>query len=159
MEKLKRGMIDVFFANAFSLLLGLVTGFIMPKMLSVDSYAGIKTYQLYVSYIGFLHLGFVDGIYLKFGGYEYSDLDKKQLQKPYVTLILFQTVVAVCVIFGGMILKDDALIFFAFSIIPLNMLNFYKNISLNYIEFENRILSVVWVVFYFLVNNNFLYNS
>lgn len=62
----------------------------------------------------FLHLGFVDGIYLKFGGYEYSDLDKKQLQKPYVTLILFQTVVAVCVIFGGMILKDDALIFFCF---------------------------------------------
>lgn len=57
MEKLKRGMIDVFFANAFSLLLGLVTGFIMPKMLSVDSYAGIKTYQLYVSYIGFFAFG------------------------------------------------------------------------------------------------------
>ena len=159
MEKLKRGMIDVFFANAFSLLLGLVTGFIMPKMLSVDSYAGIKTYQLYVSYIGFLHLGFVDGIYLKFGGYEYSDLDKKQLQKPYVTLILFQTVVAVCVIFGGMILKDDALIFFAFSIIPLNMLNFYKNIYQATGEFKkyksilqwNTIMTFCMIVFLLFV--------
>lgn len=128
MEKLKKGIWDVFWANFLSLLLGLVTGFVLPKILSVDSYASIKTYQLYISYIGLLHLGFLDGIYLKFGGMEYSEVPKSEFRTPYITLAVFQSLITIAVIVLGFIINDDVLLLFAFSIIPLNMLNFYKNI-------------------------------
>ena len=44
-KSLKRGMISVFIANLVSLVFSLLTNFILPRFLSVDSYSGIKTYQ------------------------------------------------------------------------------------------------------------------
>ena len=54
-------------ANVISLLFNLLTSFLLPKYLSVDGYAAIKTFQLYVVYVGLLHLGYADGMYLKYG--------------------------------------------------------------------------------------------
>ncbi len=153
-KKLTRGIIDVFSANLISLLLGVVTGFVVPKLLSVESYANIKTYQLYISYMGFLHFGFVDGIYLKYGGAEYSIIKKDELKTPYITLALFQIVIAIFALVIGIFLKDEAFVFFAISVIPLNMLNFYKNIYLATGEFKrykniqnwNTILTFVMIL-------------
>ena len=43
-------------------------GFFLPKYLSVESYADYKIFILYISYVGILHLGYVDGVYIKYGG-------------------------------------------------------------------------------------------
>lgn len=67
-KRLQKGIIAVFLANVINMLFSLATNFLLPKYLSVESYAGIKEFQLYVSYVGLFHFGFVDGIYLKYGG-------------------------------------------------------------------------------------------
>ena len=46
-DNLKKGIMLVFIANLLNLVISLVNGFILPKYLSVESYADIKTYQLY----------------------------------------------------------------------------------------------------------------
>ena len=63
---LKKGILVIFKANIISLLFNLLTSFLLPKYLTVDSYAAIKTFQLYVTYVGLFHLGYADGMYLKY---------------------------------------------------------------------------------------------
>lgn len=71
-RSLKRGMLSVLIANIINLCFSLLSSFMLPKWLSVDTYALVKTFQLYASYAGLLHFGYVDGIYLKYGG---KDID------------------------------------------------------------------------------------
>ena len=73
-KKLQKGIFAVLLANIINVIFSLATNFLLPKYLSVESYAAIKEFQLYVSYVGLFHFGFVDGIYLKSGG---KDLNKK----------------------------------------------------------------------------------
>lgn len=74
---LTKDFLFVLLSNIVSLLVGLGSSFFIPKILQVDSYATYKLFVLYSSYVGFFHFGFVDGIYLRFGGCDYGDLDKK----------------------------------------------------------------------------------
>lgn len=62
---MQKGIVAVLIANLVNVAFSLATNFLLPKYLSIESYAGIKEFQLYVSYVGLFHLGFVDGIYLK----------------------------------------------------------------------------------------------
>ena len=59
-NSLKKGMLYVLIANVINLFFNLITNFVLPKELSVENYAMIKTFQLYVSYAGLFHIGFVD---------------------------------------------------------------------------------------------------
>ena len=67
-KELKRGIYLIFIANMINVIFSLLANFLLPKYLSVESYAAIKTFQLYVSYVGLFHLGYIDGMYLKYGG-------------------------------------------------------------------------------------------
>ena len=64
-SNLATGIVLIFIANVINLLFSIGTNLILPKFLSVESYAAIKTYQLYITYVGVLHFGFNDGMYLK----------------------------------------------------------------------------------------------
>ena len=75
---MQKGIVAVLIANLVNVAFSLATNFLLPKYLSIESYAGIKEFQLYVSYVGLFHLGFVDGIYLKYGGKTLGkDVDKE----------------------------------------------------------------------------------
>ena len=53
---LKRNILRIFSANFLTMISGILLGFVVPAVLSVDSYAYFKTYTFYISYIGLLHL-------------------------------------------------------------------------------------------------------
>ena len=57
-KKLKTGILNIFSANVINLVLNIITSFILPKYLSVETYSAIKTFQLYIGYAGLLHLTF-----------------------------------------------------------------------------------------------------
>ena len=125
---LKKGLFYVLLANLINLGFNLITNFVLPKQLSVDSYATIKTFQLYVSYVGVFHLGFVDGMYLKYGGKSVNQISHWDLQTNLSTLRIFQIVVTVICVVLAIILKQEVLIFSALSILPLNMANYFKQL-------------------------------
>ena len=67
MDKKIKDLMYAFSANFLNFLMGFVTGFIIPKFLGIDDYAYLKLFSLYITYVGVSHLGFKDGIYIKYG--------------------------------------------------------------------------------------------
>lgn len=126
-NSLKTGMVQILMANILNMLFSMGTNFLLPKYLSVDSYAQIKTYQLYASYVVILHLGYNDGMYLRYGGKSIDEVDSRELQRNLTTLRWFQFGVMICSIIVAFLLKDIALLVAAFSILPQNTIAYFKN--------------------------------
>jgi len=56
------------------LFLGFIQGLIVPKYLSVESYGYLQLFMLYSSYVGILHLGFIDGAFVRWAGKELTQI-------------------------------------------------------------------------------------
>lgn len=125
---IKKGIVLVLIANLINLAIGLINGFILPKMLSVESYADIKTYQLYISFIGALALGYSDGIYLKYGGRPISAVSDKEINTCRTNLLISQSIATFIFLFFGIIQNNMIILLFAISIVPLNIASAYKNL-------------------------------
>lgn len=125
---LKKGLMYVLIANFINLGFNLITNFVLPKELSVESYATIKTFQLYVSYAGLFHFGFVDGMYLKYGGKNIKELRHEDLGTNLSTLRLFEIAVTIVCAIIAIISKQEVLVFFSLSILPLNLANYFKQL-------------------------------
>ena len=125
---LKKGAMYVFIANVINLIISLFTGFVLPKYLSIETYSSIKLFQLYITYIGILHLGFSDGMYLKYGGKTVEEVDKKEVLAEFKTFKIFQLIVAILAIIVSIIIKNEILLFCALVILPINVANYIRSL-------------------------------
>lgn len=126
--KLKKGIFQILITNIINLTFSLITNFVLPKYLSIDAYAEIKTYQFYVNYVGILHLGFVDGLYLKYGGKSYENIDGEKLHEEIAVYRLFQIIVSLIGVIIAVCGHNITLIFVALTIFPFNLFTCYKSI-------------------------------
>lgn len=124
--KLSKGIIQVIIANILNLIISLGNGFLLPKYLSVESYAALKTFLLYFSYVGVLHFGYIDGIYIKYGGKTFNEINRYDFAYEKRTLALLQLVFSVPAAVISLCLNDLSLLFATFSILPINMVTLYK---------------------------------
>ena len=120
-------------SNILNLTASVLAGFLLPKILGVSDYGYYKTFTLYKSYIGWLHFGIVDGIYIKYGGYDYSDMEQSKFQYYTKTLVLIEGLVAITVaLISISILHEDLLFIFlslSIYIIIKNLTTYYQYIS------------------------------
>lgn len=126
--KTLKNFIRVLSSNTIVLISGMITGMIIPNILSVESYSSLKTYTLYLSYVGIFHLGYVDGLYLKYGGCSFSRIDKRILKYEHTVIWRIETVLMLAVLAAGCIRKDFVMALFAVSILPYNINGFFKQI-------------------------------
>jgi O-antigen/teichoic acid export membrane protein len=119
--KFKKDLLKVFSSNFINILIGVINGFLIPAFLSIDNYAYLKTFTLYMGYVGILHFGFIDGIYLKYGGKSETELDIGRLKGEHRFLIIFQLFVTLISLLLGVFLNDVYLIAFSIAIMPINM--------------------------------------
>ena len=91
-----RDILKVAISNVLILLSGVLVGFLLPKIIGVTEYGFYKTYTLYAVYVGMFHFGISDGIYLKYGGVNYSDLDRSKFR--YYTACFMKIELALSVI-------------------------------------------------------------
>ncbi|MGC3014424.1 hypothetical protein ACPTH2_14975, partial [Enterococcus faecium] len=77
-------------ANFATLGISVLLNLFVPKLLGVTEYSYWQLYVFYSSYVGFLHFGWIDGIYLKIGGEEYDRLDKRGLGTQFWYLLIFE---------------------------------------------------------------------
>ena len=103
---LKKSIAKVFSANVLQLISSLVIGFIVPVILSIEGYANLKTYTLYVSYIGFFHLGFIDGLYIKYGGKKINEINIGVLKGEHNFLIILEFIVSLILFLISLIFGD-----------------------------------------------------
>lgn len=132
-KKTITSIIGVTLSNCTTILSGIVIGFLIPKILSVDSYGLYKTFTLYTTYIGFFSLGIIDGIVLDYGGYNFEQLNKEKFRsflKWYMLVHFFGFIVLAIISF---FLKDTdfkfIILLLGIDMIAVNVTGYYQQIS------------------------------
>lgn len=72
------------FSNLIAFAVSAIVTFIVPKRLGVESYGYFQLYLFYSSYTGFLHFGWADGLFLRYGGAYYDELNKPLMKGQFV---------------------------------------------------------------------------
>ena len=79
-KKLAKNMAVSIAAQAVSVLVSFVMSLVVPSLVSEYTYAYWQMYMLYVGYVGVLHFGLLDGLVLRYGAYDYGELDKARIR-------------------------------------------------------------------------------
>lgn len=130
---MKKDMMGVAVSRGLSLAAGVVTGLLLPKLLTVSDYGYLKIFTLYLTYTALLHFGFVDGILLKFAGRDYEMLCREQLRTYTCFFALFQVVVGCALSAAGLLFHDPAYRFvlqmLGVNMVLVNLTTYYQFIS------------------------------
>jgi len=140
-------------ANGINMVLSILLVLVVPKILGVKEYAYWQLYTFYTTYIGFFHFGIVDGIYLKYGGKKYDELDKPYFNRQFWILVIIEICVAAALIIGVrfVIADTDKQFILAMSglccvvYLPRVMLQYLLQATNRIVEFaQNQILEKVF---------------
>lgn len=127
-------------SNLVTLLISTLVVLIVPKLIGVEDFAYWQLYLFYSSYVGFMHFGWNDGIYLRYGGKEYKELDKNLFSSQFYMLVFTQLIIAIMItVVAILFLSDENRIFIiqmtALCLIIMNV----RNMLLFILQSTNRI--------------------
>lgn len=133
MNKSVKSIFIVIIGNLFTLSAGVVTGFILPKLLTVGDYGFYKNYTLYSTYIGLFSLGIIDGIVLKYGKYDYGELQREKFRAYFHVYLFLHTIIFLLILGISYFLGVGEIkvigIFIAFEVISANCTGYFQQIS------------------------------
>ena len=124
-------------SNMINMLVSVAIGFILPKYLTLESYGYYKLFQFYINYAGLLHLGYADGIFLRYGGMTINQITKENILTNSCTLRNMQLIISAIILAGGIYVKNYIIILLACSLMPINMIatvykgNIIKNLIMD----------------------------
>lgn len=95
-------------SNLITLIISSIVILIVPKFIGVEEYGYLQLYLFYSAYVGFLHFGWNDGIYLRYGGVEYRNLNKGLFFSQFWMLIVFQISIGILIIVFSTAFVADA---------------------------------------------------
>ena len=84
---------DVFYSlscNTTVMIISVIMALFLPKFLSLKEYGMWQLFLFYFSYVGFLQFGLEDGIYLRYAGISYADLDKSMIYGQSIFIFIMQ---------------------------------------------------------------------
>lgn len=96
-----------FIANFVALVVSLFSTLVLPKFVLETDFGYWQLYILYISYAGLLHLGLCDGIYLRYGGKEYREINKIILKIQLKMLVFFVLFLDFFIVFFGGYLANN----------------------------------------------------
>ena len=91
--------------NGLSLLVSVCMILIVPKILELKDYGYWQLFLFYFSYVGFLHFGWEDGIYLRYAGLRYIDLDHSKIFGQGIAIFSMQIFFSVLLFIFTVFLK------------------------------------------------------
>ena len=112
-------------SNLVSLVISSLVVLVLPKILGVDEYGYWQLYIFYLGYVGFLHFGWNDGIYLRYGGKLYNELDKNLFFSQFYLLFISQLIIGIAIVIYSYVFVEDVnrafiIKLIAFSLIIVN---------------------------------------
>ena len=124
-------------SNLFKLFSGILVGLLLPKIIGVTDYGYYKTYSLYIHYVGLLHFGILDGIYLKYGGVKFCEIDKASFRSYIRFLMILELIFSIIfIIIANLFTSGEYRFIFIYIAIYL----FFGNIS-SYFQMISQITS------------------
>lgn len=139
---MKKGIMQIFVGNLIFLVFGVLNNFILPKYLSVDSYAILKTYLLYIGYAAIFAGGYIEGMFLCYGGKTLKEARDLKLGNNFWTFLSFQSILCFIALLIGVLLKSFLLILLVLGVITTNFLNYFRSFSTATGEFKLYSVSV-----------------
>ena len=94
-------------ANILSVAVAAAITFIVPKFIGIRSYGLFQLYIFYSSYTGFLHFGWADGFYLRYGGEYYDRLDKARVSGQFWAMTSVELLFTVIMLIAGLTIVPD----------------------------------------------------
>lgn len=110
---------SVIISNSLTLITSALVVLVLPKIIGVKEYGYWQLYLFYYSYVGFLHFGWCDGIYLKFGGKKYNDLDYDYFNSQLFVFSIVQIIIGTIIVICGFLFKINSDEKFILSIIGI----------------------------------------
>ena len=98
---------NVFFAigaNISRIFTTLILTLILPKVMSVESYSEWQLYRFYATYLVYSTLGWTEGLYMKYGGVRYQDLEKGRISSQIWGIAIHESVFACFALLIGSLL-------------------------------------------------------
>lgn len=134
-------------SNLISMIISTLVVLIVPKLIGVEEYGYWQLYLFYSTYVGFLHFGWNDGIYLRYGGKEYKELDKRLFFTQFYMQVVFQLIISLTIILGFSIFIIDIKKIFVFKMTAICMLIVNLRYMLLFIlEATNRIKEYAQII-------------
>lgn len=87
-----------FIANIISLICSVFITFFIPKFLGITQYSYFQLYIFYISYVGFLGFGWIEGLYLRYGGYDFDSLDYSKLHSQFKRFIFLELIISIIIV-------------------------------------------------------------
>lgn len=140
MKKFLRHAIQMLSSNIITLLVGLLSTFIVPHVLSKYGFGMYRMFYLYTSYVAFLHFGFIDGILLVHSGDDYNDLNKYKFRSYSKIFIFIQLILSVIILTFAILstmpveIKKLIISLSIYSFV-INITNYYQYISKSILRF------------------------
>ncbi|MCC2706347.1 lipopolysaccharide biosynthesis protein [Intestinibacter bartlettii] len=129
-----------FTANILTMLISIIMTLILPKFLGVTDYSYYQLYIFFISYVGFFHFGWIDGIYLKIGGMEYNDLEKSNYVTQFWILNVLEIIIAAIIsIFALFTIKNIDKSFVLISTSVCGVITILRTYLLFILQSTNRI--------------------
>lgn len=95
-------------ANSISLGVSVLMVMFVPKLLPVEDYGKWQLFLFYFSYLGFLHFGWEDGIYLRYAGKDFSALNSQLFSGQFLGIIVLQIFLSIIAyIFAKIVIIDS----------------------------------------------------
>lgn len=109
-------------SNLISLIVSTLVVLVIPKLIGIEEYGYWQLYLFYSSYAGFLHFGWSDGIYLRYGGKKYKELNKRMFFSQFFMMVILQTSIAVLLFCISIFLLKNQNKIFILQMVAINLL-------------------------------------
>lgn len=137
-----------FGANALMMVFSIVSVVVFPKILDLKEYGIWQLYLFYFSFCGFLPLGWLDGIYLRYGGKVFEKLNGKLLSLEFIIFIVFILfeLIIIYILANLFIIDKDKLYVLKYLLVTVA---FYLSFSFlkNLLQLSNKIADFARLIF------------
>lgn len=126
-------------SNMLSLIVSTLVILVLPKILGVKEYGYWQLYLFFTTYVGIFHFGWADGVYLKYGGKLYKDLDYKKFHTQFILFTSVETIFAfIIIILSFLNPVSERMFVYQATAIALIMIN-VRQLFLYILQITNRI--------------------
>lgn len=103
-------------SNFLTLAVSSIVILVVPRIIGVTEYGYWQLFMFYSGYLGIFPLGWLDGIYLRYGGEIYENLNKSLFKSQFTLLMLLQTVFAFTMVSIAIIINNEQYSFILISL-------------------------------------------
>lgn len=128
LKQIKKNVYLSVFVQLVSFFVSAVLNLLLPKFIDEYEYSYWQTFLLYVSYVPLLHLGFLDGLMLRYSQFDLKCLNKSLIRAQFKIFIAFECVFSACCIGVSQLFFDGVsrilLTFIGFAIVTTNVFTY-----------------------------------